>query len=376
MIISIAMGPWLPVPAVQGGAIPRMWQGLAEEFAKQGHQVKICCRSYPGQPNREIINGVEYIRWGGLSQSTNIGWDLIKDFCYACVTFPFLPPADILIVNDFWLPVFAALRPRVGKIVINANRFPKGQYRLGLYQKTALFAAASQAIQDQILQEYPAAITRIKVIPNPIDTNIFYPAPRSPIKPIELIILYVGRVHPEKGIHILVEAFAILSQQFSSIKLRIIGPYKENQGGGGQKYLATLQSQAQGLNVEFLEPIFNVQKLAAAYREADLFCYPSLAEKGEAFGVSPLEAMASGLVPIISDLACFKDFIEERTTGYYFDHRHTDAAKNLAAKLAAAIMDWENTHIMSIHGVKKSAEFSYDKIAASYLADFAQLLAN
>ncbi|MGI2901918.1 glycosyltransferase family 4 protein [Tolypothrix sp. VBCCA 56010] len=372
MIISIATGPWLPVPAVQGGAIPRLWQGLAEEFANRGHQVRILCRCYPGQPQTETINGVEYIRRGGLPQSTNIRLDLIKDLLYALLIFPTLPRADILVINDFWLPVFAALRFSSGRIVVNSARFPKGQYRL--YTKVACFAAVSQAVKEAIAQEYPLLIPRIKVIPNPIDTSIFFPATSSKFANQEKVILYVGRIHPEKGIHLLVDAFLILAQQISTAKLRIIGPQQENQGGGGDKYLRSLKLQAEKLNIEFLEPIFDVDKLAEAYRQADIFCYPSLAEKGESFGVAPLEAMASGLVPVVSDLPCFRDFIESGKTGYFFNHKNTDAAKNLSATLVSAILNWETTTKMGAKAVQKAQEFSYQQIANVYLSNFEQLL--
>ncbi|MDJ0734449.1 MAG: glycosyltransferase family 4 protein [Nostocaceae cyanobacterium] len=372
MQINIATGPWLPVPAIQGGAVNRRWQGVAEVFAARGHQVTILCRSYPGQPQFEKINGVSYIRRGGFPQSTNIYLDLIKDLVYALTTFPVLPLADILVINDFWLPVFATLRPKVGKIVINSARFPKGQY--WLYAKVHCFAAVSHAIEEAIAQEYPDGISRIKVISNPIDTITFHPpiAPRPSRE--DKTILYVGRVHPEKGIHLLLDAFAILSQQFPRIRLRIIGPIKENQGGGGESYFRKLKTKAENLPVEFSQPIFEPTKLADAYRQADLFCYPSLAEKGESFGVAPLEAMASGLVPVVSNLDCFRDFIEEGITGYFFDHRSDDAANNLSATLSSAIINWETTSTMAEKAAHKAQEFSYDKIADSYLADFEELL--
>jgi glycosyltransferase involved in cell wall biosynthesis len=372
VIISICTGPWLPVPAVQGGSVPRLWQGLAEEFLAKGHHVTILCRSYPGQPQQEIINGVNYVRHGGFPQSTNIWWDLLKDLAYALMTFPTLPPANILIINDFWLPVFAVLRPKVGKIVINANRFPKGQYRL--YAKTDYIAAASQAIQNAIVQQYPPAIPRIKVIPNPIDTNIFHPPSYSRSEQKEKVILYVGRIHPEKGINLLLDAFSILSQQLPEVKLRIIGPFKENQGGGGEQYLRALKSKAEGLNVEFIPPIFDINKLAEAYREADIFCYPSLAEKGESFGVAPLEAMASGLVPVVSDLACFRDFIDDGITGYFFSHNNADAHKNLSDTLVSALKNWETTLTMGKKAAQKAQKFSYGNIAELYLSDFEQLM--
>src|SRR5882724_6766341 len=151
MNITIATGPMLPVPPLLGGAIPRLWQGLAEEFARHGHAVCIIARSFPGQPRRENLNGVNYLRWGGFSQGLSVKMDLVKDFFYAACVVGKLPTGDILVTNDFWLPVFAIrFRRGAGKVVINANRFPKGQFRL--YQSAARIAAASTAVRDAIVR--------------------------------------------------------------------------------------------------------------------------------------------------------------------------------------------------------------------------------
>ncbi len=372
MKISIVTGPWFPVPPLLGGAVPRLWQGLAEQFAAKGHEVTILSRTYPSQPQQETINGVKYLRHGGFPQSRTIAWDLLKDLVYALGMIPVLPRADILIINDFWLPVFAALRPNAGRIVINANRFPKKQY--WLYAGATRIAAASSAIQEAIAHQYPAATSRIRVMPNPIDTHVFSPSISPRPTRENKTILYVGRIHPEKGIHLLLEAFAILSKKLPQTKLRILGPIKENEGGGGEGYLHTLQSQAQGLPVEFSPPIFDLSKLADVYRDADLFCYPSLAEKGESFGVAPLEAMATGLVPVVSDLACFRDFIDEGQTGYFFDHRSPESAKNLAMTLTSALLNEEATFQMAVKAAQHATKFSFENVALLYLKDFDTVL--
>jgi glycosyltransferase involved in cell wall biosynthesis len=372
MRINIATGPWLPVPAVQGGAVHRLWQGLAEEFATKGHQVSILCRSYPGQPNTEVINRVTYIRRGGLPQSTNIYWDLLKDFAYAATTFPTFPPADVTVINDFWLPIFATFRPSLGKIAINVNRFPKKQY--WLYKKIPYFSAPSKVIKDEMLKEDPTAIDKIKIVPNPIDTNIFSPPSTPRSNDPDKTILYVGRLHPEKGVHLLLEAFALLCQQNDRANLIIVGPIAEHQGGGGDDYLAKLKALAEGLPIRFLDPVFDPEKLANIYRQADLFCYPSLAEKGESFGVAPLEAMATGLVPIVSSLECFTDFIVDCKTGYFFNHRTPDAAKNLAYVLNLTIDNWDRTMEVGVNANQAAQSFSYQHVAQLYLADFAKLI--
>ncbi len=375
MQINIVTGPWLPVPPLQGGSTGRIWQGLAESFATQGHQVQILCRSYPGQANHEIKNRVTYIRRGGLPQSTNIYLDLVKDFVYGLTTFPTLPPADILIINDFWLPFFAStFRPDAGKIVIHAGRFPKGQYRLGLYAGVTRFVALSRVIQEGITQEYPAALSRIKIIPNPIDTSVFYPPTSPKVNQEEKTILYVGRVHPEKGIHLLIDAFSILVKQIPKVRLKIVGPVLGSQGGGGEDYFKSLKTKANGLAIDFVDPIFDPDKLAETYRSADLFCYPSLAEKGEAFPVAPLEAMATGLVPIVSSLACFKDYIQDRIDGYFFDHRSYQAAQNLSAVFTSAIQNSEKTLEMGSNIAQKAQNYSYENISQIYLDDFDKLM--
>jgi glycosyltransferase involved in cell wall biosynthesis len=373
MRISIVMGPWFPVPALQGGAVNRLWQGLAEEFATAGHDVTMLCRSYPSQPERETINGVNYIRRSGYSQSRSITLDLIKDLVYAIRVTPTLPRADIVVINDFWIPLLAAmLRSNAGRIVINVNRFPKRQFFL--YAGAARFAAASRAIEEAISKQHKSAASRTRVLPNPIDTEIFSPPESLRRMKKDSTVLYVGRVHPEKGVHLLIEAFALLSQQLPETKLRILGPVKENQGGGGESYMRSLKAKAQGLNVEFSEPIFDVYRLADAYKEADVFCYPSLAEKGESFGVAPLEAMSSGLVPVVSDLDCFKDFIIQDQTGYFFDHKLPDRAEKLSEALLSVIMDLEKTYQISINAIQKAQQFSYKRIAALYLEDFENLI--
>jgi glycosyltransferase involved in cell wall biosynthesis len=68
---------------------------------------------------------------------------------------------------------------------------------------------------------------------------------------------------------------------------------------------------------------------------AAVFVYPSLAEQGETFGLAPLEAMACGAVPIVSDLACFGDYITPGVNGLVFNHRASNAAGLLAKEMLA-----------------------------------------
>lgn len=373
MRITIATGPWLPVPALLGGAVPRLWQGLAEEFVRRGHEVCILARAFQGQLAEEVQNGVRYKRWGGFNQGLSIRRDLAKDFIYASLAAGRLPHADILITNTFWLPVIAGIFCKsAGKIVINANRFPKGQYRL--YTKAARVAAASNAIRDAIMMQTPPLSSRTKVFPNPVDTSLLTPPARVRGANMPKKLLFVGRLHPEKGVHLLIEAFGRISNHHRGWRLCLVGPTSENQGGGGHTYEQRLRDLAQGLPVDFTGPVFDVEALAEIYRSADLFCYPSLAERGEALPVAPLEAMATGLPPVVSNLACFQDYIRDGETGVYFNHNVNDPTHQLANKLEQVISNWKLTLAMGEGAAKLAQRFSYTQVAKSYLADFEELL--
>ena len=140
-------------------------------------------------------------------------------------------------------------------------------------------------------------------------------------------------------------------------------------------YLAKLRQVANGLPVELCKPEFDVLRLASIYREADLFCYPSMAEKGEALGVAPLEAMSTGLPVVISNLECFSDFVEDGKTGLQFDHRASDPAKTLATTLDEALSNWPRMLAIGEAAQQSVQRFGFPQIAKQFLTDFETLLA-
>lgn len=372
MKITIATGPLLPVPALRGGAIPRMWHGLAGEFARRGHEVCIFARRYPGQTNEEIRGGVRYLRVGGFEQGRWLALDLLKDFAYASTSLWRLPDADVLITNDFWLPAFAArLRQRAGRVVVNANRFPKGQYFL--YGGAARIAAASSAVRDATVAQTPGLKDRIRVFPNPVDTGIMSPDENAKATDPRLL-LYVGRLHPEKGVHLLAAAFSRIAPRHPGWRLRIVGPWELEEGGGGQAYVQGLRAMLKGVPAEIADPQFNPALLAEEYRSATLFCYPSLADQGESFGLAALEAMACGVPPLVSSLECFRDFVSDGQTGWVFDHRGMDPEGALAGALESAMADPGRALELGRRASTAALKFGYAEVAEGYLADFRQLL--
>ena len=371
MKITIVLGAFFPVPPTMGGGVEKVWFTLAPEFVKRGHEVIMISRKLADLPREETIDGVKHLRVNGFNTPRSLVWLKFLDLIYSIRTMSILPRADIIVTNTFWLPILLRDSKR-GKIYVHVGRYPKGQMRF--YRRAGRLQAPSRAIADQIQQQAPKLASKVIAIPYPI-TTIAQSAPPFPGR--DKIILFVGRVHPEKGVHLLVDAFTSGAQSaFADWQLMIVGPAETKLGGGGDAYLASLRRSADKAEgkITFAGPIFDSAKLADAYRNARLFVYPSLSERGESFGLAPLEAMAHGCAVLVSDLDCFHDFIRADETGFIFDHRAQPIAETLRAKIDSIVADETSLARVAVAGYEKSAEYSPERVAEQFLKDFASVI--
>lgn len=363
--ITIVQGAFLPVPPLLGGAVEKVWHALGQEFARDGHQVVHVSRAYPSLPANERVHGVEHRRVRGHATPRSL-WRLkLLDLAYSLRAQRALPPADVVVTNTFWLPVIERRSSR-GRPYVHVARYPKGQLRL--YPQRAILQTVSQPIRDAILREVPGAASRVRVIPYPLAPG--YLVPRTSARQV---ILYTGRLHPEKGVHLLVRSFQrLLAGGLRGWTLRLIGPWETSQGGGGAEYRQTLldAAKASGGQVEVLEPIFDEARLVAEYQAAAIFAYPSLAEFGETFGLSVLEAMAAGCAPVVSALACFRDFLQDGVDGVIFDHRSNAAEENLARALAGLISDPLQRERLRATAWATARNYALPEIARRFINDF------
>jgi glycosyltransferase involved in cell wall biosynthesis len=372
MKITIVLGAFFPVPPIMGGAVEKIWFLLTQEFARRGHEVVVISRAMPQFPRQEVLAGVKHIRMRGFDAPRLLIWLKLLDLIYSIRAMSVLPKADIIVTNTFWLP-FLLRSSKHGRIYVHATRYPKGQMRF--YKKAARLQAPSHAVARAIAAEAPALAQRISVIPNPVPGSAN--TPQSPLAQRGKIILYVGRVHPEKGVHLLVDAFTQGARTvFADWKLVIVGPAEEKFGGGGEDYLVDLKQRAKDADgrVNFRGAIFDQSALEQEFHAARLFVYPSLAERGETFGVALLEAMAHGAAVLVSDLDCFHDFINDHETGFIFDHRAANPAEALREKMAKVIVDPTLLSRVGEAGYRKSAEYSLVRVADQFLEDFNSLI--
>ncbi len=345
MKITIVTGFFLPVPPVRGGSTEKIWFRLAREFVAAGHEVTFVSRQWPGLADNETRDGITHIRVSGAEHARSLAKNLWHDFWWGTRVAKALPPADVAICNTVTLPAWLGhRRPEAGRVVGVVARMPKGHGHA--YGGVDLLLSLSDAVSDRLRHENPRLAGRIAPFPYPIDWQLHADAAtgRQPAPDEPLTIGYVGRIHPEKGLGLLLGAATLLAARtdLPAWRLELVGPWTIPEGGGGEDYRAGLEAEhrpALGGRLVFAGPEFDPAKLAQRYAAMDIFCYPSVAEQGETFGVAVAEAMAAGAAPVVSRLACFRQLVLPGQTGFTFDHTAGTPEQRLADALAQLLAD-------------------------------------
>jgi glycosyltransferase involved in cell wall biosynthesis len=83
--------------------------------------------------------------------------------------------------------------------------------------------------------------------------------------------------------------------------------------------------------------------------------------------------MAAGAVPVVSQLACFADFVHDGRNALTFDHRAGDAAAGLAAALVRLLRDPGLRAALARAAGETARRYDYPAYTDDLLADFGQL---
>ncbi|GAB3904408.1 hypothetical protein GCM10028803_33810 [Larkinella knui] len=367
MRIAIIQGAFLPVPAIQGGAVEKIWYQMGQEFAELGHEVIHISRSHPDLPDKEERKGVSYLRVSGYDTPASLLKLKYLDFLYSFRAVKLIPKnIDVIVTNTFWSPLLLSENRRK-KTYIDVQRVPKGQMKYYTNAGVGLLRGCSPAICEAIKEEISEGFhSKVSYIPNPIPFDIKANPTRR-----EKVILFVGRLHPEKGVHVLLNAFNALDKDVrNEWKLQIVGPYEYKDGGGGQSYYDELLTLASNSPIEFAGPVYDENQLIDHYARASIFCYPAQDGSGDAAPVAPREAMAYGAVPVVSKLECFNDFIADGKNGLCYQHTAEDQVKELTQALSRLMTDETYLQRLSKEAKRVSVTYSLAIIAKRLLHDF------
>jgi glycosyltransferase involved in cell wall biosynthesis len=327
--------------------------------------------------DRQLTEGIQHIRLPGHDHTTSLLRNLWLDLRWSLRVFRALPPADVVVVNALTLPCWLnRFRPAAGRVVLMAGRMPKGQYRF--YRRIARIYAPSVVVRDRIVRENPALEPAIRITGYPLDWAAFDGAAGGRATPSVITLGYVGRIHEEKGLLLLAAALhhLVALPGLPPVRLRLCGPVEISRGGSGAAFTRRLMEALPAPlrdRCDLLAPRFDDGALAEVYAGIDVFCYPSLAEKGETFGVAVAEAMAAGAVPVVSGLPRFGELVHHGRDGLVFDHTANDAAAQLAHSLGRLLQDAALRNALSAAARREVRHYDIPIYADMLLRDFGEL---
>ena len=206
----------------------------------------------------------------------------------------------------------------------------------------------SDYITRRLREHFTAHASRISTIGNGVDIDVFHPAESSAAanRRMRPQILYLGRVSPEKGIHVLAAAFERVLETISDARLSIIGPagllphsrvllHDDAHAASleefyGRGFLGKLDRQVLNGRRSYIDGILACMSPTAAarvntaglqeytrvhefYRRANVLVAPSVL--AEPFGLPLVEAMASGVPVIATRGGNTPSIIEDGVTG-------------------------------------------------------------
>lgn len=186
--------------------------------------------------------------------------------------------------------------------------------------------------------------------------------PRIPEE--ELRLLTVGRLEREKGHSILLDAVSLLQERHVPVRLELVGD-------GSQLESLGRQARALGISdrVRFAGPV-GQDRIRERYRDADVFCLPSL---GEGVPVVLMEALASGLPAVASNTMGIPELIEDGVTGLLVSPGRPE---ELAAAIERLARDRSLGRRLGAAGrLRVMEEFNLDRGAEILRASFSELAA-
>jgi glycogen(starch) synthase len=332
--LSVMMFTWEFPPRVIGGISPHVFF-LSKSLAKSGVKVYVVTCDFPGAPSHEVIDGVEVYRVDSYKNPAPdfATWVYLMNLNMqkeaAAIVNKLADKIDVFHAHD-WLVATTGigLKHVFRKPLFATMHSTEIGRRDGLHTDTEKMIHETEAwltyeawkvicCSDYMVSHVRWAFglpeDKLVMIPNGVNVNV-YDKIESDLEsfrarfalPEEKIVLYVGRLVYEKGIHVLINAVPKVLEKVNA-KFIIVGSgYMKDQ------LLNIVRSMSLEHKVLFLgfaddETLLRLQKCA------DVSVVPSLFEP---FGIVALEAMAAKSPVVVSDTGGLSEIVKHNVTGF------------------------------------------------------------
>jgi len=360
------IGP-LTMPTVQGG-MSRHCIEIYSRIAANGHDVTIMCGNAEAENFRGVrlqrVGMIKKGRWDRLSYGLTASlaaargdFDVVHYHSFASSGFCFLPHLLHPKNHRRVVATIHRLEWQDEKWGRTARALLRTNERITMNNADALIAV-SKNLAVSGAQRFPKAAP-IHYIANGISpiaevgTEVLSDFGITPNR----YVLIVGRIVPEKGIHLAFDAFDQLraSNRDQNYQLVVVGAARD----GENEYVKSLRvrADASGSNIKMLGTQTG-DTLAALFRGASIFCSPSFHE-GQPLAL--LEAMSVGIPVAASDIVAHRELIVEAGV-----LTAVGDVNQLATALGELIFDPNEASRIGARGrafITESGDFDWDRSA-------------
>jgi phosphatidylinositol alpha-mannosyltransferase len=166
--------------------------------------------------------------------------------------------------------------------------------------------AVSEAARVFVSRYFPG---NYEIVPNGIDCTRFRPGiePLAQYRDGRINVLFVGRLDPRKGVPYLCKAMPLVGRELGgNVRFLIVGEK------GLRARLCPRPADLRGAEIAWIGRV-SPEDLPRYYATADIFCSPATGQ--ESFGIVLLEAMASGVAIVASDIPGYRTIVNPAREG-------------------------------------------------------------
>lgn len=247
-------------------------------------------------------------------------------------------------------------------------------------QAADLISGCSRDVAEAVARRFPQHAHKCFGLHNGVDVDRFTPAAAADDAARPPVFLFVGRVSPEKGLHVLLEAFRRVARRHEDVRLRIVGPeavpppefvvaldaepevrelvrfYDDSRSYTDQ--LLEIAGPEIEKRVDFDREIHN-DALPDVYRESTALVFPSIWH--EPFGIPNVEAMACGVPVVATRSGGIPEIVRHGETGLLVERGD---AEGLANAMLTLLEDRSRREAMGRAGREEAVRsFSWSRVA-------------
>lgn len=239
-----------------------------------------------------------------------------------------------------------------------------GKLKLSLLKQFDRILSISKALSEDFLF-HGFKSEQVVTLMNCVDLELFSPISNEILKlqirrhldlPVSpTILLFVGAVNERKGVDILVKAFIKAERKLGNLFLLIVGPNRRHEDF--QRELQRMIEESELKNrILFWGVVNDRNVLSQLYQASDIFVFPS---NREGLGNVVIEAMASGLPVIVTQLPVLEEVITNAVNGLFVPVGDFECVSNNIVELSK---NKELCHKLSINSrayAEKKHSFGY-----------------